>query len=83
MFVQADPGLNKRYCENPIINSVPDTLDQKLWSEIEQSIDNNENLEKEFKIKNIHRAVGTRISHYLYEKYGYEKLDENFLSLNY
>jgi glutamate synthase (NADPH/NADH) large chain len=29
------------------------------------------------------RAVGTRISHHLYKKYGYEKLDENFLVLNF
>jgi len=83
LFVQADPGLNKRYCENPIINSVPDTLDQKIWPEVEQSIDNNENLEKEFKIKNIHRAVGTRISYHLYKKFGNNKLNENSISLKF
>ncbi len=83
LFVQADPGLNKRYCENPIINSVPDTLDQKIWPEIEQSIDNNANFEKEFKIKNIHRAVGTRISYRLYKKFGNNKLNENSISLKF
>ncbi len=83
LFVQADPGLNKRYCENPIINNVPDTLDQKIWPEIEHSIDNNENLEKEFKIKNIHRAVGTRISYHLYKKFGNNKLNENSISLKF
>jgi len=83
LFVQADPGLNKRYCESPIINSVPDTLDQKIWPEIERSIDNNENLEKEFKIKNIHRAVGTRISYHLYKKFGNNMLKENSISLKF
>ena len=83
LFVQADPGKNKRYCEKPEINSVPDTLDQKLWPEIEQSIDNNENLEKEFKIKNIHRAVGTRISYELYKKFEKNKLNENSISLKF
>jgi len=83
LFVQADPGLNKRYCENPIINIVPDTLDQKIWPELEQSIDNNENLEKEFKINNIHRAVGTRISYHLYKKFGNNKLNENTISLKF
>ena len=81
LFVQADAGLNKRYCENPIINSVPDTLDQKIWQEIEQSIDKNENIEKEFKIKNVHRAVGTRISYNLYKKFGNNMLNENSISL--
>jgi len=83
LFVQADPGLHKRYCENPIINSVPDTLDQKIWPEIEQSIDNNKNIEEEFKIKNIHRAVGTRISYHLYKKFGNNKLNKNSISLKF
>jgi glutamate synthase (NADPH/NADH) large chain len=30
LFIQADSGDNKRYCDNPIINKVPDTLDQKI-----------------------------------------------------
>jgi glutamate synthase (NADPH/NADH) large chain len=83
LFVQADPGINKRYCGSPEINKVPETLDQKIWPEIEKSLDNSEKVEKEFNIKNTNRAVGTRISHHLYKKYGYEKLDENFLTLNF
>ena len=83
LFVQADPGPNKRYCENATINSVPDTLDQKIWSEIEQSIDKNEDIEKEFQIKNTYRAVGTRISYHLYKKFGNDGLKENSVSLNF
>ena len=83
LFVQADPGNNKRYCENVEINKVPDTLDQEIWPEIERSLDNSKKIDKEFIIKNTNRAVGTRISHSLYKKYGYEKLEENFLSLNF
>ena len=44
---------------------MPDTLDQKIWPEIEKSLDNSEKIEKEFFIKNTNRAVGTRISHHL------------------
>ena len=83
LFVQADPGHNKRYCENQEINGVPDTLDQEIWPEIEKSLDSSEKIEKEFLIKNINRAVGTRISHHLFMKYGYENLKENFLVLNF
>ena len=83
LFVQADPGNNKRYCDNVEINKVPDTLDQEIWPEIEKSLDNLKKIDKEFIIKNTNRAVGTRISHNLYKKYGYEKLEENFLSLNF
>ena len=83
LFVQADPGTNKRYCEKLEINKVPDTLDQEIWPEIEKSLDNSEKIEKEFIIHNTNRAVGTRISHCLYKKYGYEKLNQNFLTLNF
>ncbi len=83
LFVQADPGNNKRYCENILINKVPNTLDQELWPEIEKSLNKSEKFEKEIIIKNTNRAVGTRISHHLYKKYGDEKLDENFLTLNF
>ncbi len=83
LFVQADPGNNKRYCETQEINEVPKTLDEEIWPELEKSLDNSEKIEKEFLIKNTNRAVGTRISHYLYKKYGYEKLDINFLTLNF
>ena len=34
-------------------------------------------------LKNTHRTVGTRISHYLYEKYGNEKLENDFLTLKF
>jgi len=83
LFVQADPGENLRYCELQEINSVPDTLDQKIIPEIKDQIGKVNIFEKEFIIKNTHRTVGTRISHYLYEKYGNNKLEDNFLTLKF
>ncbi len=83
LFVQADSGKNKRYCEKPEINSVPDTLDQKLWPEIEDKIDKKEKINQEFEIQNTDRAVGTRISYHLYKKFGNNNLDENSIELNF
>ncbi len=83
LFVQADPGKNKRYCDKPEINSVPDTLDQKLWSEIENKIDKKEKINQEFEIQNTDRAVGTRISYHLYKKFGNNNLDENSIELKF
>ena len=34
LFVQADPGINKRYCEKPEMNSVPDTLDPVSYTHL-------------------------------------------------
>ena len=81
LFVQADPGKNQRYCEKQIINQVPDTLDQKIWPEIENCIDNNVENKKIYNIKNTDRAVGTRISYNIYKKFGNNALKDNFLKL--
>jgi glutamate synthase (NADPH/NADH) large chain len=83
LFVQADPGENLRYCEKQKINFVPDTLDQEILPEIEDKIGKVKIIDKEFNIKNTHRTVGTRISHYLYKKYGNEKLKNDFLILQF
>ena len=83
LFVQADPGNNLRYCEKQGINFVPDTLDQKIIPEIEDMLGKVKIIDKEFIIKNTNRSVGTRISHYLYKKYGNEKLENEFLTLQF
>jgi len=83
LFVQADAGENLRYCETQKINSVPNTLDQEIFPEIKDQIGKVKIIEKEFIIKNTHRTVGTRISHHIYEKYGNNKLDNNFLTLKF
>ncbi|MDB2527823.1 glutamate synthase large subunit, partial [Candidatus Pelagibacter bacterium] len=83
LFVQADPGENLRYCEKQEINFVPDTLDQEIIPEIEDKLEKNKTINKEFEIENTHRTVGTRISHYLYKKYGNDKLQPDFLSLRF
>jgi glutamate synthase (NADPH/NADH) large chain len=83
LFVQADPGDNLRYCKDQKINFVPDTLDQEILPQIENQIGKVKIIDKEFDIKNTHRTVGTRISHYLYKKYGNEKLENDFLTLQF
>ena len=37
LLVQADPGENPRYCKDRHINKVPDTLDEKIWSDIKKT----------------------------------------------
>ena len=51
LLVQADPGENPRYCKDKIINKVPDTLDEKIWSEIKEKIDINKKVNLVIKSK--------------------------------
>ena len=83
LFVKADPGKNKRYCEDPKINYVPDTVDQKIWPEILNNLDNKTPLKDEYLIENTDRAVGTRISYELYKKFQNKTLDDGFLKINF
>ncbi len=83
LFVQSDPGEYKRYCENNFITEVPDTLDQKIWPEIENLIDKKKPIDKTYKIENTNRAVGTRISYNLYKKFGENIIKDDSVVLNF
>ncbi len=81
LLVQTDPGDNPRYCKNKVINPVPDTIDEKIWKEIENKIDVKNKLAFEHDIKNTLRAIGTRLSHYIYKKFGNKELKKDTLTL--
>ena len=81
LLVQTDPGDNPRYCEKREINQVPDTLDEKIWQEIKNN-NFKEKINLEYDVKNTHRAIGTRLSHYVYKKFGENKLTEDILEVN-
>ena len=81
LLVQADPGENKRYCVTHSINEVPPTLDEKIYEDIKNSI-GKDKLESSYEIKNTHRAVGTRLSHYIFKKFGKEDIKENTVEIN-
>ena len=80
-MVQADPGENLRYCKNNHINKVPETLDEKIWSDIENKINNPGKNNFEYEIENTFRSVGTRLSHHVYKKYGNEKLNDETINI--
>ena len=81
LLVQADPGNNPRYCEKKFINKVPETLDEKIWLEIKDKIEINKSNNFEYITENTYRSVGTRLSHYVYKKYGNNKLNPNTISI--
>jgi len=82
LLVQADPGENNRYSSSDLINKVPSTLDEKIYTDIKNSLDKKNKIEASYEIKNVHRAVGTRLSHYIYKKIGKEKIENNSIIIN-
>ena len=82
LLVQADPGANKRYCTSNLINQVPSTLDEKIYDDIKNSLGKKNKIEASYKIRNVHRAVGTRLSHYIYKKFGKKIIEKNSVVIN-
>ena len=82
LLVQADPGENKRYSYPDLINKVPESLDEKIYLDIQNLLNKKNNIEKDYKIKNTNRAIGTRLSHYIYKKFGTEKITNNLIKIN-
>ena len=82
LLVQADPGKNKRYCTPNLINNVPSSLDEKIYEDIKNSITEKNKVISSYKIKNVHRAIGTRLSHYVYKKFGKGGIKENTVEIN-
>jgi len=82
LLVQADSGENNRYCSSNFINKVPAALDEKIFDEIKNSIGQKNKIETNYEIKNTHRAIGTRLSHYIYKKFGKEKIENNAIIIN-
>ena len=62
LLVQPDPGENARYCKPDLINKVPPTLDEKIYYDIKSSLEQKNKIELTYDIRNVHRAVGTRLS---------------------
>ena len=81
LLVQADPGENLRYCKNRIINEVPETLDEKIWLDIKDKIEPSKQQVFEYDIENTFRSVGTRLSHYVYKKFGNQKLKDETINI--
>ena len=81
MLVQADPGENLRYCKDNHINKVPETLDEKIWSDIKGKINTLNKNNFEYEIENTFRSVGTRLSHHVYKKFGNEKLNDETINI--
>ncbi len=82
LLVQADPGENTRYCTSNLINEVPSALDEKIYEDIKNSIVKKNKVRLNYKIHNVHRAIGARLSHYIFKKFGRENIDEDTFEIN-
>ncbi|OSQ40724.1 glutamate synthase large subunit [Thalassospira mesophila] len=70
LLAQADAGGHPRYCTIVGRNEVPDTLDAQMIKDARPLLDDGEKMQLQYNIQNTQRAIGTRISSLITQKYG-------------
>src|SRR5690606_17484492 len=70
LLVQADAGSNARFCSIQGRNEVPDTLDAQMIHDAAAVFEKGEMMQLTYTIRNTQRAIGTRLSSHLVQKFG-------------
>jgi glutamate synthase (NADPH) large chain len=77
LLAQADAGGHARYCTQEERNEVPDTLDAQIIKDARPLLEEGEKMQLAYNVRNVHRAVGTRLSHHITKRYGMTGLAPN------
>jgi glutamate synthase domain-containing protein 2/glutamate synthase domain-containing protein 1/glutamate synthase domain-containing protein 3 len=80
IYKAESPGCDN-YCSEPQDFGLEKALDHKLIEIAKPALDNKEKVEGSFKIRNIHRTVGTMLSAEISRRYGEDGLPEDSIRL--
>jgi len=81
ILAQADPGEYTRYCTLEGRNEVPDTLDAQMIKDAKALFDVGEKMQLTYNVRNIHRAVGTRLSAMVTRRFGMTGLQPGHITV--
>lgn len=70
ILAQADPGPYARFCTREGRNEVPDTLDARMIEDAKPFFSHGEKMQLQYTVQNTMRAIGTRFSHHIIERFG-------------
>ena len=81
LLAQIDPGQHGRTSSIGWRNEVPDTLDARMVEDARPMLEDGEKMQLAYNVRNVHRAVGTRISAEITRRYGMDKLTPGHLTV--
>jgi glutamate synthase (NADPH/NADH) large chain len=81
ILAQVDPAGFPRHCAIPGRNEVPDTLDAQMVRDARAMLDDGEKMQLTYNVRNVHRAVGTRLSAHITRRYGMDKLKPGHITV--
>jgi glutamate synthase (NADPH) large chain len=82
ILAQVDPGPHPRRCElGGRRNEVPDTLDAQMVKDARPLLEDGEKMQLQYNVRNVHRAVGTRLSAHITRRYGMDRLQPGHITV--
>jgi glutamate synthase (NADPH) large chain len=81
LLAQVDPGPHPRFCAIEGRNEVPDTLDARMVLDARPMLEDGEKMQLAYNVRNVHRAVGTRLSAHITRRYGQDRLEPGHLTV--
>jgi glutamate synthase (NADPH/NADH) large chain len=74
ILAQVDDGGHPRFCAIEGRNEVPDSLDAQMIQDARPALEVGEKMQLAYNVRNVHRAVGTRLSAHIARRYGMSAL---------
>ncbi|MGI9419187.1 MAG: glutamate synthase-related protein, partial [Geminicoccaceae bacterium] len=74
ILAQVDTGDHPRHCAIEGRNEVPDGLDAQMIRDAKPALEAGEKMQLAYNVRNVHRAVGTRLSAHITRRYGMNML---------
>jgi glutamate synthase (NADPH/NADH) large chain len=83
ILAQVDAGGLPRTCvlKHGERNEVPDTLDARMIQDARRMLEDGEKMQLAYNVRNVHRAVGARMSAHITRKYGMDTLAPGHLTV--
>ncbi|MEZ5836197.1 MAG: glutamate synthase large subunit [Geminicoccaceae bacterium] len=81
ILAQVDAAGLPRHCAIEGRNEVPDTLDAQMVKDATPLLEDREKMQLTYNVRNVHRAVGTRLSAHITKRYGMAGLQHGHLTV--
>jgi len=81
ILAQADAGDLPRHCAIEGRNEVADTLDTRMLEDAKPALEGGEKMQLAYNVRNVHRAVGTRLSSHITRRYGMDTLPDGQITV--
>jgi glutamate synthase (NADPH/NADH) large chain len=62
-------------------NEVPETLDARMVQDARAMLEDGEKMQLQYNVRNVHRAVGTRLSAHITRRYGMDRLQPGHITV--